>query len=57
MSVTELTFQLDKSELKEDSKEEAELNTAREKMGESEGTSTRQAKGRLGGGTHFHTCW
>ena len=36
MVVTELTSQLDKSELKE----EAPKNTAREEMGESEGTDT-----------------
>ena len=104
MWVTELTSQLDRSELKE----EAPSNTAREEwvrakdhalgkpkggwaegrrtavhvgdgadvparqvgieggglvehcargvMGESEGTSTWQAKGRLGGGTHYTAC-
>ena len=53
MVVTELTSQLDRSELKE----EAQLNTAREEMGEREGTSIRQAKGKLGGGTHCLACW
>ena len=44
MVVTQLTSQLDRSELKE----EAPLNTARGEMGESEGTSTRQARGEAG---------
>ena len=54
MSVTELTSQLDRSELKE----EAWLNAARDEMGQSEDKAcTRQASGRLGRGTHCHTCW
>ena len=55
MLVTELTSQLDRSELKE----EAPRNTAREdETGESEGADacTRQAKGRPGGGTHSQAC-
>ena len=61
MSVTELTSQLDRSELKE----EAERNTARRggwvrakghALGTPEG-GTWQRKGRLGGGTHSDTCW
>ena len=53
MLVTELTFQDDTSELKE----EAVWNTAREEMGENEGANNRQAKGRLGGQTHCFPCW
>ena len=54
MVVTELTSQLDKSELKE----EADRNTAREEMGESEGHArTRQATGRLGWGPHSMPWW
>ena len=51
MSVTELTFQLDRSELKD----EASLNTARE-MCESEGQAARKAKGRLRLEAHFSPC-
>ena len=53
MSVTELTSQLDRSELKE----EASQNTARKKTGESERTRPSKPKGRLGGGTHSESCW
>ncbi len=52
MVLTELTSQDDRFALKE----EAEENTAREEMGESEGTGTRQANGRLGGETHCSKC-
>ena len=52
MSVTELTFQLDRSELKAEA-----WNTAREEMGESEGTDSRLTEGRLGGGTHWIAWW
>ena len=53
MVVTELTSQLDRSELKE----EARQNTAREEKGESEGAGNRQAKGRLGREAHSDPCW
>ena len=51
MLVTELTSQLDRSELKEEALE----NTAQKEMGESEETGPRQAKGRLGGGAHWRS--
>ena len=52
MSVTELTSHDDRSELKE----EACQNTARGGVGQIKNARSRQAKGRLGGGTHCSPC-